>query len=180
MQRRFGLSLYADKNSTDYAAFTDKDNFSVNPPLHNPYFFKSSLSIARITFPKARTYLSQGVGLPPLRCGLISPKVRAYARPSAGLGLHKCKVPNYVECKQEEFARRIFGLSPKNGRYASPFLDGYIRHVVQHIFISRTNDALPFKVQFFIAMGAPTHNARHGKQRSKDFLRQSNQFVNKS
>ncbi|WP_373827757.1 hypothetical protein, partial [Bacteroides heparinolyticus] len=57
MQRRFGLSLHADKNNTDYAVFADKDNF-FRPPLHNPYFFKSSLSIARFTFPKVRTHLS--------------------------------------------------------------------------------------------------------------------------
>jgi signal transduction histidine kinase len=56
----------------------------------------------------------------------------------------------------------------------------HIFQLFQYILVGRTNNTLSFKVQFFIAMCAPAHDTGHCKQRSKDFLRQTNHFINKS
>ena len=147
-------------------AFLKMENIFPRQREHFPKMAGTLSQDVGNTFPKAWEYAY-------LKCRAAQPL------PSAGLDCTSVKSRVALNANRR-ISSSFFRIISQSGMYASPFLDGYIRHVVQHVLISRTNDALPFKIQFFIAMGAPTHNARHGKQRSKDFLWQSDQFVNKS
>ena len=56
----------------------------------------------------------------------------------------------------------------------------HLQEIIKHVLISRTDNTFAFEVQFFIAVGTPAYDTCHCKQRSEDFLRQSDHFIHKA
>ena len=55
-----------------------------------------------------------------------------------------------------------------------------IIQLTQNILVSRTNNAATLEVEFFDAMGSPTHDTGHSKDRSINLLRKTNHLIDET
>ena len=55
-----------------------------------------------------------------------------------------------------------------------------IIQLTQNILVSRTDDAATLEVEFFDAMGSPTHDTRHSKNRGINLLWKTNHLIDET
>ena len=60
------------------------------------------------------------------------------------------------------------------------FIQWGVIQLTQDILVSRTDDAATLEVEFFDAMGSPTHDTGHSKDRSIYLLRQPNHLIDET